>query len=437
MSKFPINSEVLNEALRAMDITDIAATSIRQSGDLARILGHSIGAEFLHLEMGTPGLEPSLIGIEAESEALKSGIASIYPVMTGIEPLKTEASRFIKAFLDVDIDSRGCIPTVGSMQGSFSLFLLISKLFKESKKILFIDPGFSVQKVQTHLLGVESESFDIYNYRGEALRPKLESLLEKGDVSALIYSNPNNPAWFSLTEEELQIIGELATKYDTIVIEDLAYLCMDFRKPLGRPFETPYQSTVARYTKNYILLISASKIFSYAGQRIAVTVIPDELYDRNYSNLKEVCGLGRLGDAFVSTVLYAVSSGVTHSVQYGLAAMFKAASDGRLDFVANCAEYAHRASLSKSIFLRNGFHIVYEKDGDEPIADGFFFTVGYRGMSSGELLKELIRYGICTISLTTTGSFQPGVRVCVSQLNRERDFELLEERLSLFAANNG
>ena len=53
-------------------------------------------------------------------------------------------------------------------------------------------------------------------------------------------------------------------KYDVIVMEDLAYFCMDFRRDLGHPFEPPYPPTVAHYTDNYILMLSSSKIFSYA-----------------------------------------------------------------------------------------------------------------------------------------------------------------------------
>ncbi len=62
----------------------------------------------------------------------------------------------------------------------------------------------------------------------------------------------------------------------------------------------------------------------------------------------------------------------------------------------------------------NGFHIVYSIDGDQPISDGFFFTAGYKDMTSGELQYELIRYGVSSISLPSTGSEQNGVRICVS-----------------------
>lgn len=432
----PIESNDLAAVLDQLGISDISQSTIRQAGSIARALESQKQTEFLHLEMGIPGLPPAKVGVEAEKAALDAGVASIYPNMMGTPELKQQAARFIKAFLDVDQDPTCCIPTVGSMQGSFTAFLLCSQLDPAKDTILFIDPGFPVQRSQTKILGIRSESFDIYEYRGDKLRDKLESYLAKGNIAAVIYSSPNNPAWFNLTDYELRTIGELATEYDTIIIEDLAYMCMDFRKPLGRPYEAPFQPTVAKYTDNYILLMSASKIFSYAGQRIAIIAISDKVYKREYLALKERYNMTRFGDAYVLGVLYGASSGTSHSAQCALAEMFRAAADGEFDFVGEASEYARRASLTKDSFLRNGFHIVYDKDGDDPVSDGFFYTVGFKGLSSTDLMGELMRYGICSIALSMTGSRQQGVRICISQLNRPEQFDMLEDRLELFAADH-
>lgn len=215
--KFPLPESILTGALKNSNIDEIATATIRQTGDIARYMERESETEFLHLEMGIPGLKPEQVGVEAEIKALEGGIASLYPNMFGTPGLKQEASRFIKAFLDVDVAPLGCIPTVGSMQGTFTTFILAAALDKKKDTLLFIDPGFPVQRTQAHILGIKSITFDIYEYRGAKLREKLESFLKQGNIAGVIYSNPNNPAWICLTEEELQIIGELATKYDTIV----------------------------------------------------------------------------------------------------------------------------------------------------------------------------------------------------------------------------
>ena len=85
----------------------------------------------------------------------------------------------------------------------------------------------------------------------------------------------------------------------------------------------------------------------------------------------------------------------------------------------------------KDLFLENGFHVVYEKDGDEPIADGFYFTIGYQGMTGGELLQNLLYFGISAITLRNTGSEKEGLRACVSHVKRDQ-FGDLESRLKLF-----
>lgn len=427
----PFQRDVVEDVLQRMRISKVGDATIRQTVALSEELERRTGEKFIHLEMGSPGLPASRFGIKAQKEALDNGVASSYPNISGIAPLKEQASRFVKAFLDIDVKPEGCIPTVGSMMGTFASFIVCTHLSSEKDTILFINPGFSVQPLQAKVLGYKREAFDVYDCRGERLRDKLESILAKGHIAGIVYSNPNNPSWVCLTEEELRYVGELATKYDAIVIEDLAYLGMDFRKELGHPFEPPYQATVARYTKNYMLMLSASKIFSYAGERIATVAISDELYNRVYPKLKEEFGIDTLGRFFVFVVVYTLSSGVTHSVQYALAAMYKAACDGTLDFVGETREYARRAARLKEIFLRHGFHIVYDKDLDEPVSDGFFFTIGRKGYTGDELLDRLLYYGVSAISLRTTGSEQQGIRVCTSMV-KEAHYALLDERLEIF-----
>lgn len=431
----PFKRELVNEVLGKLGISDISKATIRQTVAVAEELEKMTGDKFIHFEMGSPGLPASIIGIEAQKKALDSGVPAKYPNVLGIAPLKNSASRFIKAFLDVDVNPEGCMPTVGSMMGTFSSFILCCSLNPAKDTILFINPGFSVQPLQAKILGYKRLDFDIYNNRGVRLKEQIEKILKQGNVAGIIYSNPNNPSWVCLTEEELSYIGDLATKYDTIVLEDLAYLGMDFRKDCSKPFEAPFQSTVARYTDNYMLMLSASKIFSYAGERIAIVAISDKLYHRKYEALQNKYGISELGNVFAYVILYALSSGVAHSVQYALSAMYDAACDGKLDFVHDTSEYARRAKILKDIFLKNGFHIVYDKDLDQNVSDGFFFTIGRKGYTGDELIRELICYGVSAISLSTTGSRQEGIRVCTSVIKDDM-FDLLDQRLALFNENN-
>lgn len=426
------SEELVNRVVDELKITDLAQATIGQVVLLAQRLEQLTGIPFIRMDQGVPGLKPCNVGLEAEKKALDTGVAAIYPAAEGIPELKTEASRFIKAFMDIDVSAASCVPVTGSVAGSFGAFIACAQRDKAKDTVLFIDPGFPIQKSQLAILGVKHKQFDIYEFRGDGLKDKLESYLKEGDIATVVYSNPNNPAWISLTENELKVIGELATKYDVIVMEDLAYFGMDFRDDFGHPFQPPYIPTVARYTDNYILMLSSSKMFSYAGQRAAFLAVSDTLFGRKFDALAErYNGAGIFGPTLIASILYMITSGVTHTTQFGFAAMLKAASDGELNFRDETSEYARRAKLMKEIFAKHGFHVVYDKDIDRPISDGFFFTIGYTGLTCGDLMRELLYYGVSSITLSSTGSEQSGIRACCSRMD-DSLYEVLDKRLEAF-----
>jgi len=430
------SQELINQVVDELKIKKLENATIGEVVLLASRLVQLTGIPFIRMDQGVPGLEPNRIGTEAEKKALDTWIPAIYPAAEGIPELKHEAARFVKAFLNVEISPVSCIPVTGSVAGSFGSFITCSQCNPEKNTVLFIDPGFPIQKSQLAVLGVKYEQFDIHKFRGDKLYEKLDSILNKGNICAIVYSNPNNPAWICLTDEELKILGELSTRYDTIIIEDLAYFGMDFRTDFSKPFIPPFIPTAANYTDNYILMLSASKIFSYAGQRAAVVCISDKLFSRKYEALAQrYSGSGIFGPTFTASIMYMITSGITHSTQFGYAAMLKAASDGQLNFMEETSEYARRARKMKDIFEKYGFHIVYDKDIDRKISDGFFFTIGYKNMTCAELMLELLYYGISSITLSTTGSEQQGIRACCSRMTDDL-YEVLDERLKAFSLDH-
>ena len=435
MQPTPFNQPVVEAIIQSFNIPDFSLATIREIVGIANEIEKATGKKMARMEMGVPGLQASPFGVDAQIEALKNGVASVYPPLEGIPSFKEQAARFVKAFIDVDVPADCCTPVVGSMQGTIACFMTCRQMDEAKTTILFIDPGFPVQKQQLTMLDMPYESLDAYRFRGDALNTELEKRLSKGHIAAVVYSNPNNPAWFCLQESELKALGALASKHDVLVIEDLAYFAMDFRKTLNHPFQAPFQATIARYTNNYILLISGSKAFSYAGERIGFVAISPSLNKRTFPGLKKRYGNGAFGHVLVARMLYGLTAGTGHAAQYAMAAMMKAASDGSFDFVQDIRIYGHRAMLAKKCFLDNGFHIVYDTDLGENIADGFYFTVGYSGIKGSELMRELLFYGISTIALDTTGSNEEGLRICTSFI-KEDQFDDLRKHLECFRANH-
>lgn len=428
----PVNAEKINQVIECSGLHSVGKANIREMVGLVNAIEAKTDVAFIRMEMGEPGLETPDIGIQAEIDALKMGAASKYPMIEGIQPLKDETSTFVKLFIDVTVSPRGCIPTVGSIQGGFASFFVSGRRDAQKSTTLFLDPGFPVHKQQLYMMGMPYEQFDVTGFRNEKLKEKLDAVCHNGHVGTIVYANPNNPAWICFTDRELEIIAEIADKYDIIVVEDLACMGMDFRKDISKPGRAPFQASVAKYTDNYILLISGSKMFSYAGQRIGCIVISDSLYKRKFPGLTRFFPSDEFGYAIIYGALYPLSAGVSHSTQYGFSAMLKAVNEGCLDFIDNLKVYEERAREMKQIFLNNGFNSVYEWDSIGPIPDGYYFTFSYPGFSGEELVEELLYYGVSAISLSVTGSDRiEGVRACVSRVDTQR-MKILKSRLEKF-----
>nr|HML86661.1 aminotransferase class I/II-fold pyridoxal phosphate-dependent enzyme [Bacteroidales bacterium] len=200
MRQTPINYEIVSQKIKESNLPSVGRATIREIKKLVDQIEQATGSRFVRMEMGIPGLPAAVQGVKAQIEALEHGVASIYPDIQGTPSLKVEISKFVKNFLDIDVNPDGCIPTVGSMQGGFAAFMTVNRMHKDREGTLFLDPGFPVHKQQIKILGQDCRSFDVYNFRGEKLREKLNEMTADGKVSSILYSNPNNPSWICFTD---------------------------------------------------------------------------------------------------------------------------------------------------------------------------------------------------------------------------------------------
>ena len=180
-----IKKELVDSLFTEFGEPDITGLSIREVGKLVSQIEEQSGVEFIHMEMGIPGLPASAIAIAAEKEALDKGLATQYPHIEGIPFAKTEIARFAKLFINLDVTPLNCIPTVGGMQGSFAALLAAARTNPEKPYTLFIDPGFPVNKSQLQIIGVPFKHFDILNFRGEKLKEKQDIALRLPGAPAI------------------------------------------------------------------------------------------------------------------------------------------------------------------------------------------------------------------------------------------------------------
>ena len=429
----PFDRDAVRRIVEAQPF-DVRQASIREMNRLVNAIEDGLHVRFIRMEFGIPGLPTSPIAIEAEIEALRDRhVGHVYAPFDGVPELKEEAARFVKLFMDLDVPANCCVPTVGAMEGCFAALALANRMHSDRHTVILLEPGFPVNAQQARFLGIKTHAIDFYDHRGDALVRAVEERASKGDVCAILWSSPNNPSWIVLKESELEGLGRVCDAHDVLAIEDLAYFGMDLRQDYMRPGVPPFQPTVLRHTRNGIAIVSSSKMFSYAGQRIALAVLHPELAGRKLADLTERLGTPLVRHAFVHGIQYPMIASVPESPQYGLLALLKAANAGDRSLFTPAKEYAKRAGAMKRIFLDNGFRLVYDNDLGEPLADGFYFTLSYPGFDDGaDLIVELLHYGISAITLDAAGSCRKeGLRACVS-LTGEELFDTLLARVKAF-----
>ena len=142
----PIDPDIVKKFIAASGLKSVGLASIRELNRLVTNIEVASGLSFIRMEMGIPGFDPPKIAVEGEIDALRKGVGSKYPPFDGIPELKAGIVAFVKNFLDIEVAPEGCLPTVGSMQGCYLAMMASGRRLKGKNKILFIDPGFPVNK---------------------------------------------------------------------------------------------------------------------------------------------------------------------------------------------------------------------------------------------------------------------------------------------------
>ncbi len=422
-----INRRSVDESLLRAGI-DLTRCGLEELWASIDILERELGVKFLRMDFGVPGLRPSSLALTAQTAALTgSVIPSQYPPSDGIPLLKSAASQFLNRFLAVEAPPECVLPTCGATQGAFIAQAVAARRYENMNEILFLEPGYPPMKAQARFLGNKSIGIDLYDHRGDRLIDAIESAVrEKGSIGAISWSSPNNPTWNVLTEEELKGIARICDGWDIIAIEDAAYFGMVTRTEADRP-----SRTVAQFTDNYFLLLSASKMLSYAGERIGVLAASQQMMRRRYDGLEPTFGTKEVGAALKRTI-FNLTAGAPHSAQYAVAALLEAINAGKYDLDRSLAAYSQRAKQIKRVLIDNGFYLIYESAECSTSGDGFYLTFGYPGFDAMRLLKELLYYGVTALPLQLFGSSRSdGLRACVALIDQQ-NLSVLAERITRF-----
>ena len=185
------------------------------------------------------------------------------------EALAKKQSRFTGQHID---PMKNVVVTCGSTEAMVAAMMAVTN---PGDKVVLFSPFFENYIADTILCGTEPIYVPLnppeFNFDVDAL----EKAISTDGVKALLVCNPSNPSGKVFTEEELQIIADLAIKYDIYVITDEVYEHIIYAPHVHR-----HISSFKGMEERTLVCSSLSKTFSITGWRLGYVISSERIIDR-------------------------------------------------------------------------------------------------------------------------------------------------------------
>lgn len=223
----------------------------------------SNGKQIYHLNIGQPDIATPKAFYDAVHSFRDSTLE--YAASPGM-PVLIEAIREYYAKLGVMLKPDDILITTG---GSEALLFTCLSILDPYTEVIIPEPYYPNYTTFVHAAGgviraLHTGPEEGYRY---ADRQRIEKLITK-NTRAIMVTNPGNPTGVVLSDEEMQMIADIARENDLYLISDEVYreFCYDDK------FGVPTMGKMQGIDDNLIIIDSVSKRFSACGARVGCLI---------------------------------------------------------------------------------------------------------------------------------------------------------------------
>ena len=225
----------------------------------------------INLSQGFPDFEPPLPILERLAQVTKEDFHQ-YSTTWGSQNFREALAAKIQHFSGVCVDPDSeLVVTCGSTEAMMAAMMSVTN---PGDKVIVFSPFYENYGADTILSGAEPIYVPLippcFNFDAEQLEQAF-----KQKPKAIIVCNPSNPCGKVFTRQELEIIANLAKKYDAFVITDEVYEHIVYK-----PNEHVYMASLPGMKDRTITCNSLSKTYSITGWRLGYTQANPQITDR-------------------------------------------------------------------------------------------------------------------------------------------------------------
>ncbi|MGD9987214.1 pyridoxal phosphate-dependent aminotransferase [Pseudonocardia sp.] len=203
----------------------------------------------------------------ADAAANIMGGVNQYPPGPGVPALREAVAAHQKRFYGLDVDPADVLVTVGATEAIASAVL---SLCTTGDEVIAFEPYYDSYPAMTALSGATLRTVPLrapdFAFDPDELRAAFSSR-----TRMVLLNSPHNPTGAVFDREQLQLIADLATEHDAIVVSDEVYEHMTFdvaHIPIA---------TLPGMAGRTLTISSAGKTFSVTGWKIGWIHGPSEL----------------------------------------------------------------------------------------------------------------------------------------------------------------
>lgn len=224
----------------------------------------------VNLSQGFPDFEPPKEILDRLAEVAREDFHQ-YSITWGAQNFREALAEKYEHFSGRVIDpNREIVVTCGSTEAMMAAMMSVTN---PGDKVIVFSPFYENYGADTILSGAEPIYVPLvppsFNFDADVLEAAF-----KQNPKAIIVCNPSNPCGKVFTRKELEIIAELAKKYDTFVITDEVY-----EHILYAPNVHTYIATLPGMWERTIQCSSLSKTYSITGWRLGYVIAPPDIID--------------------------------------------------------------------------------------------------------------------------------------------------------------
>lgn len=224
----------------------------------------------VNLSQGFPDFEPPKEILDRLAEVTREDFHQ-YSITWGAQNFREALSKKYEHFSGRTVNpNEEIVVTCGSTEAMMAAMMSVTN---PGDKVIVFSPFYENYGADTILSGAEPIYVPLvppqFNFDVNVLEAAF-----KQNPKAIIVCNPSNPCGKVFTQEELEIIAELAKKYDTFVITDEVY-----EHIIYAPYVHTYIAALPGMWERTIQCSSLSKTYSITGWRLGYVIAPPNIID--------------------------------------------------------------------------------------------------------------------------------------------------------------